>query len=166
MKTTTTKTHPIKLSIRLALASFTALLFGACASTTNTQTGPPSATARIQQSSAAYYGSTSAGVGVLNYHGQQHRFTMSSIGAGGIGAQNMAGYAKVYHLTNLADFPGTYKGISSGLTLIAGTMHAKLANDKGVIIYLAAATEGVASSMGMQVYEVKLNTATTGPAHQ
>ena len=146
----------MKSSIKPALAGLTALLLSACAATTHTPAGPPSATAKIQQSSAAYYGSASAGVGVLNYHGQQHRFTMSSIGAGGIGAQNMAGHAKIYHLTNLADFPGTYKGISSGLTLIAGTMHAKLANEKGVTIYIAAETEGVASSMGMQVYEVRL----------
>ncbi len=146
----------MKSAIKSAFAGFTALLLGACAAVTKAPDGRPSATARIQQSSAAYYGSASTGVGVLHYRGQQHRFTISSIGAGGTGAQNMSAYAKIYHLTRLSDFAGTYRGFSHGLTLMEGTMHAKLVNEKGVAIYLAAATEGLASSTGVQIYEVKL----------
>lgn len=146
----------MKSSIRPALAGLTALLLGACASVTQAPSGPPSATARIQQSSAAYYGSASVGEGVLNYRGQRRRFTISSVGAGGIGAQKLNAYAKVYNLTNLSDFPGTYRGVSRGLTLVEGKMSAKLLNTNGVTIYLAGETEGLAASMGMQVYEVKL----------
>jgi len=57
---------------------------------------------------------------------------------------------------NLRDFSGTYRGVSRGLTLIEGRMHAKLTNGNGVIMYLAGETEGLASSMGVQVYEVSL----------
>jgi hypothetical protein len=35
-------------------------------------------------------------------------------------------------------------------------MHAKLTNGNGVIMYLAAETEGLASSMGVQAFEVSL----------
>jgi hypothetical protein len=153
---TTTKQHPMKSSIKPALAGLTALLLGACASVTKAPDARPSATARIQQSSVAYYGSATTGIGTLNYRGQRHHFTISSLGAGGTGAQKMSAYAKVYNLTSLSDFAGTYRGFSHGLTLIEGKMNAKLTNAKGVTIYLAAETEGLASSTGVQVYEVRL----------
>jgi hypothetical protein len=35
-------------------------------------------------------------------------------------------------------------------------MHAKLQNGNGVVMYLAAQTEGIASSMGAQAFEVSL----------
>ncbi len=146
----------MKSAIKSAFAGLTVILLGACASATKAPAGRPSATARIQQSSAAYYGSTSSGIGTLNYRGQHHRFTITSIGAGGMGAQKLNAYAKVYNLTRLSDFQGTYQGISQGLTLIEGKMSAKLTNEKGVAIYLAGETEGLATSMGVQVYEVKL----------
>lgn len=47
-------------------------------------------------------------------------------------------------------------GISKGLTLIEGKMHAKLTNDNGVTMYLAGETEGLASSLGAQAFEVTL----------
>ena len=35
-------------------------------------------------------------------------------------------------------------------------MHAKLTNGNGVVMYLAGETEGLASSMGAQAFEVRL----------
>jgi hypothetical protein len=35
-------------------------------------------------------------------------------------------------------------------------MHAKLTNENGVVMYLAGETEGLASSMGAQAFEVNL----------
>jgi hypothetical protein len=35
-------------------------------------------------------------------------------------------------------------------------MHAKLTNGNGVVMYLAGETEGLASSMGVQAFEVTL----------
>src|SRR5215471_20834268 len=139
------------------LASITLLLIiPGCASTTQAPSSPPSATVRIQEWSAAYYGSAAAGKGTLYYHGQRHHFTISGLGAGGMGAQKISAIGKVYDLNNLSSFSGTYRGISRGLTLIEGQMHAKLQNGNGVTMYLAAQTEGVASSMGAQAFEVNL----------
>ena len=117
---------------------------------------PPSATVRIREWSPAYYGSAAAGKGTLYYNGQRHHFTISGIGAGGAGAQKISATGKVYNLNNLSSFSGTYRGISRGLTLIEGQMHAKLQNGNGVTMYLAAQTEGIASSMGAQAFEVNL----------
>jgi len=142
--------------LRPALAGFTALLIGACATTNPAPNSPPSATVRIQEWSAAYYGSVAAGKGTLNFNGKTHHFTISGLGAGGSGAQKVSATGKVYNLTNLQDFPGAFTGASSGLTLIEGKMHAKLTNGNGVVMYLAGETEGLASSMGVQEFKVTL----------
>ena len=139
-----------------AFASLTLLLITGCASTTTAPSTPPSATVKIQEWSAAYYGSAAAGKGTLNYNGQRHHFSISGLGVGGAGGQKISATGKVYNLNKLSDFSGTYRGISSGLTLIEGKMHAKLTNGNGVIMYLAGETEGLASSMGAQAFEVSL----------
>jgi hypothetical protein len=117
---------------------------------------PPSATVRISEWSAAYYGSAAAGKGTLYYNGQRHHFTISGLGVGGMGGQKVSATGKVYNLNRLSDFSGTYRGVSQGLTLIEGKMHAKLKNGSGVVMYLAGQTEGLASSMGAQAFEVNL----------
>ena len=115
-----------------------------------------SATVSIREWSAAYYGSATAGKGTLNYNGQRHHFTISGVGVGGAGGQKISATGKVYNLNNLSNFSGRYRGVSRGLTLIEGKMHAKLTNGNGVTMYLAGQTEGLASSMGAQAFEVNL----------
>ena len=132
------------------------LLVAGCASMTQAPSTPPSATVRIREWSAAYYGSVATGKGTLYYHGGSHHFTISGAGVGGAGGQKISATGKVYNLNRLSDFSGTYHGISRGLTLIEGKMHAKLTNQNGVTMYLAGQTEGVASSMGAQAFEVNL----------
>ncbi len=154
------KTKLIRLRMKLpskpALACFAAFLIGGCASTTTAPSTPPVATVRIQEWSAAYYGSAAAGKGTLNYNGQRHHFTISGLGVGGMGGQKVSATGKVYNLNKLQDFPGSYRGVSRGLTLIEGKMHAKLTNGNGVVMYLAGETEGLASSIGVQAFEVNL----------
>jgi hypothetical protein len=142
--------------INSAFASITFLLISGCASMTKAPSAPPSATVSIREWSAAYYASAAAGKGTLNYNGQRHHFTISGLGAGGAGGQKISATGKVYNLNKLSDFSGTYKGISSGLTLIEGKMHAKLTNQNGVVMYLSGQTEGLASSLGAQAFEVQL----------
>ena len=142
--------------INSAVASLTLLLIAGCASMTTAPSTPPSATVTIREWSAAYYGSAAVGKGTLYYNGRRHHFTISGLGAGGAGAQKVSATGKVYNLNRLSDFPGTYQGISRGLTLIEGKMHAKLTNGNGVVMYLAGETEGIASSIGVQAFEVTL----------
>ena len=91
-------------SINFAFASITLLLIAGCASMTTAPSAPPSATVRIREWSAAYYGSAAAGKGTLYFQGQRHHFTISGLGAGGVGAQKVSGTGKVYNLNNLSDF--------------------------------------------------------------
>ena len=142
--------------INFALASITFLLIAGCASMTQAPSTPPSATVSIREWSAAYYAQAESGKGNLYYHGQRHRFTISGGGVGGSGAQKVSATGKVYNLNRLSDFSGTYHGVSRGLTLIEGKMHAKLTNQNGVVMYLAGQTEGLASSLGAQAFQVSL----------
>ena len=142
--------------INFTFTAITVLLLAGCASMTKAPSTPPAATVRIQEWSAAYYGSAAAGKGTLYYNGQGHHFTISGLGVGGMGAQKVSATGKVYNLNNLRDFPGTYRGVSRGLTLIEGKMHAKLTNENGVVMYLAGETEGLASSLGVQAFQVSL----------
>src|SRR6266446_3402476 len=142
--------------INSVFASITFLLIAGCASMTQAPSTPPSATVSIREWSAAYYGSVAKGKGTLYYNGQRHRFTISGVGVGGAGGQKISATGKVYNLNNLSDFSGSYRGVSRGLTLIEGKMHAKLTNGNGVVMYLAGETEGLASSMGVQAFEVSL----------
>ena len=142
--------------INSTVVSITLLLIAGCASMTTAPSVPPAATVEIREWSAAYYGSAAVGKGTLYYNGQRHHFTISGLGAGGAGAQKVSATGKVYNLNRLSDFSGTYQGISRGLTLIEGKMHAKLTNGNGVVMYLAGETEGIASSIGVQAFEVTL----------
>ena len=143
-------------SIKSALTIVTILLLAACASMTQAPSTPPSATVSIREWSAAYYAQAETGKGILYYHGQRHHFTISGGGVGGSGAQKVSATGKVYNLNRLSDFSGTYHGISRGITLIEGKMHAKLTNGNGVTMYLSGETEGLASSLGAQAFEVNL----------
>jgi hypothetical protein len=146
----------MKNNINSALSGITILLLAGCSSMTQAPSTAPSATVRIHEWSAAYYGSAATGKGTLYYRGQAHHFSISGAGLGGMGGQKISATGKVYKLNRLSDFPGTYHGISNGLTLIEGKMHAKLTNGNGVVMYLAGQTEGLASSMGAQAFEVNL----------
>ena len=141
--------------INSVLASFTLLLIAGCASMTQAPSTTPSATVSIREWSAAYYAQAETGKGTLYYNGRHH-FTISGGGVGGSGAQKVSATGKVYNLNRLSDFSGTYHGISRGLTLIEGKMHAKLTNQNGVVMYLSGQTEGLASSLGAQAFEVQL----------
>ena len=143
--------------INSTFVGITFLLIAGCASMTQAPSTPPSATVKIQEWSAAYYGSAAAGKGTLYYNGQRHHFTISGLGVGGAGGQKISATGKVYNLNSLSQFSGTYHGVSRGLTLIEGKMHAKLTNGNGVVMYLAGETEGLASSMGAQAFEVNLS---------
>jgi hypothetical protein len=142
--------------INSTFASLTFLLIAGCASMTQAPSTTPSATVRIQEWSAAYYAQAETGKGTLYYNGGRHHLTISGGGLGGSGAQKVSATGKVYNLNRLSDFSGTYHGISRGLTLIEGKMHAKLTNQNAVVMYLAGQTEGLASSLGVQAFEVTL----------
>lgn len=117
--------------------------------------GPPAATVILDIAQASYYGSASSGGGTLNYQGRSYPISVKAVGGGGLGAQTIRATGKVYHLTSLAGFPGTYTGARSGLTLVNGKMHERLASEKGTVIYLTGRTTGLAASTGIDKFIIE-----------
>lgn len=150
----------MKIQFLCALATTATVFFSGCATQMkndpNAPTGSPDATLTLNEVQAAYYGAAGTGTGTLHFNGAKHEFGISSLGAGGTGAQSVAAKGKVYNLERLSDFPGTYTGVRTGLTLIQGVMHEKLSNEKGTVIYLEGKTSGLASATGADKLVVTL----------
>lgn len=129
------------------------LLCGGCVtrmeSDPNAPAGPPSATLTVDEWQAGYDVAAATGKGTINFNGQSRRFSITGVGAGGTGAQDIVAVGKVFNLNSLSDFSGTYTGLRSGLTLFEGKMHEKLTNKNGVVIYLTGNTKGLSSSTGL-----------------
>ena len=151
----------MKYTYTSALAISATLLLAGCATRMSNDptapTGPPAATLTVKEFQVAYDASAAAGKGTISYQGQDRSFSIKSIGAGGTGAQKISAVGKVYHLNSLADFPGTYTGARSGLTLIEGKMHERLANGNGTVIYLTGKTTGLSTSMGLDKIIITLD---------
>ncbi|MEO5917296.1 MAG: hypothetical protein ABIS50_23905 [Luteolibacter sp.] len=143
-----------------AIAFSAVLLLGGCATQMSSDptapTGSPAATLTLDEFQASYYGSASGGSGIISYQGQSRRFSIQGVGAGGAGAQSIDAVGRVYHLNSLADFPGTYTGARSGLTLIEGKMHERYENQNGTVIYITGKTSGLSSSLGIDKIIISL----------
>jgi hypothetical protein len=150
----------MKTKLTTTLAAASVLLLASCATQmSNDPTAPkgrPDATVSLDIAQASYYGSASAGGGTLKYMGRSYPIAVKALGGGGLGAQSISATGKVYHLKSLAAFPGTYTGARSGLTLLNGQMHARLANDKGTVIYLTGRTAGLSTNYGIDKFIIEL----------
>ncbi len=152
-----TKTNPTRwtgLPIALAVLSAAAMIAASgCARQDNGHANlaaqTPDATVEMHQVQAAFIGSGGGGSGVLFYQGHSYPFRVGGLGIGGIGASKIEAHGDVYHLPDLAAFPGAYAqgrygfafGRSSGGDLW-------LQNSQGVIMHLVAKREGLMLSLG------------------
>jgi hypothetical protein len=150
----------MKTKLTTTLAAAAAMLLASCATKMSNDptapTGPPDATLSVDIAQASYYGSATSGGGRLNYQGRSYPISVNAVGGGGLGAQTIHATGKVYHLKSLAAFPGTYTGARSGLTLLNGKMSARLANDKGTVIYLTGKTAGLSTNYGIDKFIIQL----------
>ena len=89
------------------------------------------------------------GHGTLGYNGKTYKFKMTGLGAGGYGIDKISATGNVYRLNDIADFPGKYSELRSGLTLGKGLGGYYIHNDKGVVLELKTHAEGVALSIGV-----------------
>lgn len=149
----------MKTKLATTLAAASTLFLASCATKMSNDprapSGLPDATVSLDITQASYYGSAATGGGNLKYQGRSYPISVKSVGGGGLGAQTIHATGKVYHLKSLAAFPGTYTGARSGLTLLSGKMHERLANDKGTVIYLTGKTSGLSTNYGIDKFIIK-----------
>ena len=96
------------------------------------------------------------GHGTLGYNGKTYKFKVTGMGAGGYGVDKLSATGEVYHLKDIADFPGKYSELRGGITLGKGVGGFYITNDKGVVIKLKTHAEGVALSIGVEGFKIQM----------
>jgi hypothetical protein len=118
----------------------------------------PDGTVDMQQVQAAYIASGGGGSGTLFYRGRAYPFTVGGAGIGGIGASTMEASGEVYHLHDVAQFPGAYAQGRYGF--VVGTTSGGdlwLQNESGVIMHLHAKRTGLMLSLGGDAVVISMN---------
>ena len=74
------------------------------------------------------------GHGTLGYDGKIYKFKATGLGYGGLGVEKISATGHVYHLNNIADFPGKYSLVRGGATAGEGFAGVYLRNEKEVLL--------------------------------
>ena len=110
---------------------------------------PPSGTFEFEGSQFRLIVGGGSGKGILKFQGKEYPFTAKAASVGGIGGTTVRATGDVHFLKNLADFEGTYTGVSAGATAGKGAGASQFENTKGVIITVKSRSEGLALSLGI-----------------
>ena len=110
---------------------------------------PPSGTIHFEEWQFMAILSGDFGHGTLAYNNKVYKFKLKGMGALGYGAQKLSAVGHVYHLNDIADFPGSYSEARAGLTVAKGVGALYIRNDNGVVIEVKTHADGVALSVGV-----------------
>lgn len=82
------------------------------------------------------------GRGQLRFHAGHHAFHISGAPVADVGSPTLSAIGKVYHLTQLSDFSGTYSALNPVTAADRGDAAVPMRNEHGVllILHVAAAT--------------------------
>jgi len=93
------------------------------------------------------------GTGILTYKGKDYPFSISGFLVSDFGITRAELSGEVLNLKNLEDFSGNYSSLGAG----AGAMHGTtVKNQNGVIINVAATTQGLSFELGIEVMKIEL----------
>lgn len=120
--------------------------------------GAPSATLSVASEQMRLIMGGTAGKGVLRFNGQDYPFSFKTASAG-VGAKavtEVRATGKVYGLTRIEDFAGSYTSLSQSTMAGSAAIAATYQSDKGVAIDLVGTTKGVGLSLGGGIATVEL----------
>jgi hypothetical protein len=117
---------------------------------------PPSGTIHLEEWQFMAILSGDFGHGTLAYNDKIYKFKMKGMGALGYGVQKLSGVGHVYHLNNIAEFPGSYSEARAGLTVAKGVGALYIRNDNDIVIELKTHAEGVALSVGVSGITIEM----------
>ena len=117
---------------------------------------PPSGTIHLEEWQFMAIIEGDFGHGTLAYNNKVYKFKLKGMGALGYGVQKMSGTGHVYHLNNIAAFPGSYSEARAGLTVAKGVGALYIRNDNDVVIELKTHAEGVALSVGVSGITIEM----------
>ena len=117
---------------------------------------PPSGTLSISTTSIAAGIGVNWGSGVLITHGKRYRFDLQGLEVGGVGVSRVQAKGQVYHLSQVADFTGTYAAVGADAAVGYGAGLLTMRNQHGVVINLQAVQQGVKLTAGGQGITIEL----------
>ena len=149
----------------VAVLFIIAMVFGCASSKSSTTTatgaeqkptGTPSGTIHFEEWNFMAILGGDTGHGTLGYNGKIYKFKVTGMGAGGLGIQKISATGNVYHLKDIADFPGSYSELRAGFSVGEGVGGLYVHNDKEVVIEVKTHAEGVALSVGVQGITIQM----------
>ncbi len=132
---------PLMLSARIALA----------------EDKTPSGTIVIDETQVMWIVGGDIGGGTLNFQGTSHKFKTDGLKLGGFGIHKVKLNGDVYNLESVDDFAGVYGVAEAGATLgNASKGDYVMKNDKGVVLHLKSAAQGIALDLGVEGMKITL----------
>ena len=96
------------------------------------------------------------GDGVMKFQGKEYPFTVQGLNVAAVGFAKINAVGDVYNLKTAADLAGKYVAVSAGLSLAKGVAGLSMRNDKGVVINLRSAQQGVQLNLGVDGFDIKM----------
>ena len=96
------------------------------------------------------------GDGVMKFEGKEYPFTLQGLNVAAVGFSKINAVGDVYNLKTAADLAGKYVAVSAGLSLAKGVAGLSMRNDKGVVINLRSAQQGVQLNLGVDGFDLKM----------
>jgi hypothetical protein len=117
----------------------------------------PSGTIVIDETQVMWIVGGDIGGGTLNFQGKSYKFKTDGLKLGGFGIHKVKLDGDVYGLENAEDFAGVYGVAEAGVTLgNASKGDTVMKNDKGVILHLKSAAQGIALDLGVEGMKVTM----------
>ncbi len=116
----------------------------------------PDATLTMSEGQFAFGIGFSWGKGVLTYQGKEYPFKVDGLSVVDIGISKATSSGKVYNLKKLDDFNGNYTAATAEGTLAGGAGAVTMKNQNGVVIDLAATTQGVNLKLSLSGVKITL----------
>jgi hypothetical protein len=116
----------------------------------------PSGTVTIESKSVALGIGVSWGDGKLSYQGKTHTFSVKGLSVVDVGVSKVSARGKVFHLSKLEDFAGTFAAAQAGAAVGRGMSVVALRNQNGVVLELTSTQTGVKFTLAGEGIEVKL----------
>jgi len=90
------------------------------------------------------------GKGTLRYEGRSIPVTFKGLSVAAVGGDSIRASGNVFHLTKLEDFEGNYTAASAGATVAGGGSLSAMENQKGVVIKLRSANQGLQCNLSVE----------------
>jgi len=117
----------------------------------------PSGTIVIDETQIMWIVGGDIGGGTLQFQGESYKFKTDGLKLGGFGVHKVKLNGDVYNLENAKDFGGVYGVAEAGVTLgNASKGDYVMRNDKGVILHLKSAAEGIALDLGVEGLKITM----------